>query len=59
MLRASVIASVRMQAAGVKVEYKNFEGTFHGFLSFPVPQAKEGMAMCVHALREAFGMREE
>lgn len=51
-----------MQAAGVKVDFKEFSGTFHGFMSFlaaQLPQAKEGMAMCVHSLREAFGMREE
>jgi hypothetical protein len=48
-----------MQACGVKVAFKEFSGTFHGFMSFPVSHAKEGLAMCAHALREAFGVREE
>ena len=43
-----------MQAAGVPTEFKQYDGTFHGFLHFGVPQAEEALKLSAQALRKAF-----
>lgn len=43
-----------MQAAGVPVHFHHYEGTFHGFLHFPVPQAGEALDAMAADLRSAF-----
>ena len=49
-----------MQAAGVPTQFKEFDGTFHGFMFYEeVPQAVEAMSMSVQALRAAFGVHEQ
>ena len=47
----------RLAAAGVPTEYKCFEGTIHGFMSFAgaLDAGKEGLALVASCLREAFG----
>ena len=44
------------QAAGVPTEFKQFNGTSHGFLHFSLPQTVEAMKMSATALRAAFGL---
>lgn len=47
----------RLREAGVAAEYKCFEGTIHGFMSFSgvIDAGKEGLALVASCLREAFG----
>ena len=47
-------SAIRMQAAGVHVHDLNYEGTCHGFLGFPVPQAAEALDASAGDLRAAF-----
>ena len=44
------------QAAGVPTEYKQINGTSHGFLHFSLPQTVEAMEMSAAALRAAFAL---
>ena len=46
--------AIRMQAAGVHVNHLYYEGTCHGFLHFPVPQAAEALDASAEDLRAAF-----
>ena len=43
-----------LQAAGVHVESFHYDGTFHGFLGFPVPQAAQALEVSASQLRSAF-----
>ena len=43
-----------MQAAGVHVNHLYYEGTCHGFLHFPVPQAAKALDASAEDLRAAF-----
>jgi acetyl esterase/lipase len=47
-----------LQASGVPTEFKQFDGTFHGFVTIAMglPQSAEALKMSVQALRKAFGM---
>ncbi len=45
-----------LQAAGVQVNSFHYKGTFHGFMHFPVPQAKEALDAMSAELRAAFSM---
>ena len=44
------------QAAGIPTEFKQLNGTSHGFLHFGLPQTVEAMEMSARALRTAFGL---
>lgn len=48
----------KMKAAGVKVNYKNYDGVTHEFFGMAtvVPQAKEAQAFAASELKKAFGM---
>jgi acetyl esterase len=45
----------RLTAAGVPVEYVCFDGSIHGFMSFPaaMPEGHEGLALVSDRLRKA------
>ena len=43
-----------LQAAGVQVKSFHYNGTFHGFLHFPVPQAGQALDAMAAELRSAF-----
>lgn len=45
----------RLAEDGVPIELVNYEGAIHGFLSFPVPMAKEAIASCGAWLRAQLG----
>ncbi len=45
-----------LQAAGVQVNSFHYKGTFHGFMQFPVPQAKEALEAMSAELRSAFSV---
>lgn len=46
----------KMEAAGVKVHYRNFDGVTHEFFGMGavVPQAKEAMTFAASELKTAF-----
>ena len=46
----------KLLATGVATHFKFFQGTFHPFMSFPVPQRAEAIDISVAALRTAFGL---
>ena len=46
----------KLLATGVVTHFRCFEGTFHPFMSFPVPQRAEAIEISVAALRIAFGL---
>ena len=45
-----------LQAAGVQVNSFHYNGTFHGFMNFPVPQANEALDAMSAELRSAFSV---
>ncbi|CAL5228497.1 g11644 [Coccomyxa viridis] len=46
----------KLKAAGVQVNSFHYKGTFHGFMQFPVPQAKEALEAMSAELRSAFSV---
>ena len=49
-----IIQCYVVQEAGVHVDSFHYDGTFHGFLGFPVPQAAEALDVSASQLRSAF-----
>ncbi len=58
LLRSAGDKCGSLQASGVPTEFKQFDGTFHGFVTIAMglPQSAEALKMSVQALRKAFGM---